>query len=167
MAEQTEYKHIVRIANTDLDGNKPIANALTKIKGVGNHFANSICNVADIPHNSKTGNLTSEQISKLTDVLANPKKYDFPIWMLNRRKDPETGDNKHLLLADLTFIQDNDIKFLKKIRSYRGMRHALGQPTRGQRTKSNFRKNKGKVTGVQRKAVGAPAKAAAPEKGKK
>jgi len=166
MAEQAGYKHIVRIANTDLDGKKSIVNALTKIKGIGDHFANSICNVANVSHSSKTGNLTDEEISKLADVIANLQKY-FPAWMFNRRRDPETGENKHLLLADLTFVQDNDIKFLKKIRSYRGMRHALGQPTRGQRTKSNFRKNKGKVTGVQRKAVGAPAKAAVSEKEKK
>ena len=51
----------------------------------------------------------------------------------------------------LSFTQDNDIKMMKKIKSYKGVRHILGQPVRGQRTKSNFRKNKGKVLGVKRK----------------
>ncbi|MEK6867257.1 MAG: 30S ribosomal protein S13, partial [Nanoarchaeota archaeon] len=50
---------------------------------------------------------------------------------------------------------------LKKIKAYRGMRHAAGLPTRGQRTRSNFRKNKGKTVGVmksaQAKAAAAPA----------
>jgi small subunit ribosomal protein S13 len=41
---------------------------------------------------------------------------------------------------------------MKKIRSYKGMRHAYGLPVRGQRTKSKFRKNKGKVKGVKRKS---------------
>ena len=47
-----------------------------------------------------------------------------------------------------------DIKRLKKIRSFRGWRHALGQPTRGQRTRSHFRsKKKGKSIGVTKKKV--------------
>lgn len=45
-----------------------------------------------------------------------------------------------------------DIRRLKKIRSYRGLRHATGQPTRGQRTKSHFRAHgKKKAVGVQKK----------------
>lgn len=158
MAEQKDFRHIVRIANTDLDGRKPIITALTKIKGIGPSLAASFCNVANILHNKKTGELSAEQVDKLAKIIASPEKNGFPAWMLNRRKDPETGIDKHLYLGDLTFATENDIKMLKKIRSYRGMRHALGQPTRGQRTKSNFRKNKGKVMGVQRKAVAAPAK---------
>ena len=51
----------------------------------------------------------------------------------------------------MSFTQDNDIKMLKKIKSYKGIRHSLGLPVRGQRTRSNFRKNKGKVMGVKRK----------------
>jgi len=73
--------------------------------------------------------------------------------MLNRRKDYETGEDKHLLSSDLAFTKDNDIKMLKKIKSYKGMRHAFGLPVRGQRTRSNFRRNKGKVTGVQKKKI--------------
>ncbi|MEM3127074.1 MAG: 30S ribosomal protein S13 [Candidatus Woesearchaeota archaeon] len=159
MAEQKDFRHIVRIANTDLDGRRPILNALTAIRGVGHNFAASICNVAKVSPTIKAGDLTDDQINKIAQIISSPEKNGFPIWMFNRRKDPETGVDKHLLLGDLAFTKDNDIKMLKKIRSYRGMRHALGQPTRGQRTKSNFRKNKGKVMGVQRKAVAAtPAK---------
>ena len=51
----------------------------------------------------------------------------------------------------MAFTQDNDIKMMKKMRSYKGIRHSLGLPVRGQRTKSNFRKNKGKVLGVRKK----------------
>jgi small subunit ribosomal protein S13 len=50
------------------------------------------------------------------------------------------------------FTKDNDIKLMRKIKSYKGTRHSAGQPVRGQRTKSNFRKSKGKVMGVKRKA---------------
>jgi small subunit ribosomal protein S13 len=71
--------------------------------------------------------------------------------MLNRKKDPEDNLDRHLIGSSLTFTQDNDIKMLKKIKSYKGLRQSLGLPARGQRTKSNFRKNKGKVLGVKRK----------------
>ena len=75
----------------------------------------------------------------------------IPAWLFNRRKDAETGKDKHLLAADLTFQKDNDIKLLQKMKSYRGSRHQAKRPARGQRTRSNFRKNKGKVTGVKKK----------------
>jgi small subunit ribosomal protein S13 len=72
--------------------------------------------------------------------------------MLNRRKDMETGEDRHLTTADLKFFNDNDIKMMKKMRSYKGIRHMEGLPVRGQKTKSKFRKNKGKVMGVKRRA---------------
>ena len=53
--------------------------------------------------------------------------------------------------SDLRFIQDNDIKMMKKIKSYKGIRHMFRLPVRGQCTRSNFRKNKGKGMGVKRK----------------
>jgi small subunit ribosomal protein S13 len=81
--------------------------------------------------------------------------------MLNRNRDFETGENQHLLTGDLAFVQDNDIKRAKKIKSWTGIRHIRGQPVRGQRTRSHFRKNKGKVIGVKKKVV---TPAAAPEK---
>ncbi|MAE43148.1 30S ribosomal protein S13 [Candidatus Woesearchaeota archaeon] len=150
--EKDDFRYFIRIANTDLDGNKQIAPALTKIKGVGFMFSNMVCNLAGIDKTSKTGYLKDEQVKKLDDVLNNPSKYDIPSWMLNTRKRYDDGKDYHILTSDLTFKIENDIKKLKKIRSYRGIRHGIGLPLRGQRTKSNFRKNKGKSSlGVKRK----------------
>ena len=151
--EKDDFKYFIRIANTDLDGNKKIANALTKIKGVSFMFSNLVCNLAGMDKASKTGYLKTEQVKKLDDVLNNPSKYNIPSWMLNSRKNYDDGTDSHLLTSDLTFKNENDIKRLKKIRSYRGVRHGVGLPVRGQRTKSNFRRNKGKSSlGVKRKA---------------
>ena len=149
--EKTEFKHLVRIANTDLDGNKPIAFALRKIKGVNFQFANAACAMANVSKSKKAGNLSEEEVKKLDEAVKDPTKHGAPDWMLNRRRNYEDNTNNHLTLGDLDFTKDNDIKIMKKIKSYRGMRHAFGLPVRGQRTKSNFRKNKGKVTGVKRK----------------
>ena len=152
MAEQT-VRHLVRIVNTDLDGSKPLCKALTKIKGVGFMFANAACILAQMDKYKKVGLLTDEEIKKISDVLKEPAKFSVPSWLLNRRKDPEDGTDKHLVSANVSFVSENDIKYMKKMRSYKGMRHSLGQPVRGQRTRSNFRKNKGKVSlGVKKRA---------------
>jgi small subunit ribosomal protein S13 len=68
--------------------------------------------------------------------------------MLNRRKDLETGVDKHLVGSNLTFQQSLDIKFLKKIRSYRGIKHIKGKRVRGQRSRTTGRK--GSTIGVTR-----------------
>lgn len=150
--EDKKFKYFVRIANTDLEGNKQIANALKKIKGIGFMFSNVVCNLAGVDKTVKTGYLKEEDVKKLDDVVNNPSKYNIPNWMLNRRKNYEDGKDYHLITGNLSFAEENDIKGMKKIRSYRGVRHGLGLPVRGQRTKSNFRRNKGKVSlGVKKK----------------
>ena len=146
-----ELKYFVRIANTDLDGNKPIGHALTKIKGISFMFSNAVLNVSMIEKTKKAGYLSEDQVSRIDDIIKEPSKFGIPQWLFNRKKDPEDGTNKHLLGATLAFIQDNDIKMMKKMKSYKGVRHSLGLPVRGQRTRSNFRRNKGKVMGVKKK----------------
>ena len=146
------YKHIVRVAQTDLEGTKPIAHALCKIKGVGKHMAQALCSAASVEHTKKTGILSPEEVKALEAAIASPLKANIPEWMLNRRKDYEDGFDKHLIRADLDFTVDNDLKRLKKIKCYRGIRHQLGLTVRGQRTKSNFRRNKGKGLGVKKKS---------------
>jgi len=155
MTEQ-KIKHLVRIANTDLIGTKAVLYAMRKIKGVNYMFANMALNIANINTAKKTGTLSDEDIKKIDDIIKNPQRYDVPSWMLNRRKDFETGEDKHILTGDIDFVNSLDIKRLRKIKSYRGLRHGSGHPVRGQRTKSNFRKSKSKgksTLGVQRKAI--------------
>ena len=139
MAEK-EFKYLVRVANTDLDGNKQLAFAMQKIKGVSLMFANAVCQVSGVDPKAKTGYLESEDIAKLTTTLKDTSK--IPTWLKNRQKDYETGVDKHLLTSDLEFTQDNDIKRLKMVKSYKGLRHQLKLTVRGQRTQSNFRRTK-------------------------
>src|SRR3989338_6023544 len=148
-----DFRYFVRIANTDLDGNKKISQALTKIKGVGFMFANLLCNIAGIDKNAKTGYMKDDQVKRIDEVLNDPLKYNAPSWMLNRRKNYEDGKDYHIITGNLSFAEENDVKRMKRIRSYRGIRHGMGLPVRGQRTKSNFRENKGKVSlGVVKRA---------------
>jgi len=143
-----EFKLIVRIANVDIGGNKKLGYALNKIKGISYSFANAVCLVSGIDKFKKVGDCTDEEVKKLSDVIENPAKYNIPPWLYNRRKDYETGEDKHILSGNLDFIKSNDIRMMKKIKCYKGVRHALGLPVRGQRTKANFRK--GITLGVKR-----------------
>ena len=160
MAEEQkqELRYFVRIANTDLDGNKSIGVALHKIKGIGFMFANAILTVTGIDSRKKAGYLSDDDVTKIDDAIKDPLRFKIPVWMVNRKRDPEDGTDKHLIGSNATFVMDNDVKMMKKVKSYKGVRHSLGQPVRGQRTKSNFRRNKGKVLGVKKKTDAKPGK---------
>ena len=148
-----DFRHIVRIANTDLDGNKPLFMSLQKIQGVGEQFAQAICKAAKMNPQQKTGELVPKQDEALTRVVLEPEAAGIPRWMLNRRKDPETGGDSHLIGADIKFTIENDIKTMRRLKTYKGVRHAQGLTVRGQRTQGNFRKNKGKAAVKKKKAV--------------
>ncbi len=145
--QEKKQSRIIRILQTDISGEKYVYVGLTKIKGVSWSFSNALCYKLKIEQKRKVSSLSEEEIKKIESFIKNP---ELPSFLFNRRKDLETGDDKHLLTSDLELRQEFDIKRLKKIRSYRGLRHALGQPSRGQRTKAHFRE-KGKAMGVVKK----------------
>ena len=150
-----KLRPIVRIVAADLEGDKPIGQSFLKIKGISHSMINSICSVLNLNKNIKTGFLTDSDIKNIEETIKDPTKFNIPSWQLNRRKDHDTGEDKHLTSSDLKLRKEFDIKRLMKMKSYKGMRHSSGLPVRGQKTKSNFRskKSKGKL-GVQRKKVG-------------
>jgi len=121
---------------------------LTKIKGVSWGLSNAVCKKLGIDKTTKIGNLTEDQITKITEFIKNP---EVPKYLLNHQDDFETGGDKHLVGSDLELKTEFDIKRLKKIKCYRGLRHLSGLPSRGQRTKSNFRKNRRKGSGIKKK----------------
>lgn len=147
MAEKTPgFKQIVRIAETDVLGGRSTLMALKQIRGVGFSVANAVCNVLNLDKGKKIGELSDPEIRAAETLVRNPDK--LPKWMYNRRKDIETGADKHVINTELKLSKDFDIKRLKKIKSYKGMRHMAGLPVRGQRTKGHFRK--GKTIGVNK-----------------
>ncbi len=145
----SEFKGIVRIFGTDLKGERNVDLALTGIKGIGMMMARAIAHIIEVNPQEKLGNLSDEKIEQIETVLNNPQDHGLPSWMLNRRRDYVTGGDIHLVGADLIISLREDLNRLRKIRSYRGIRHELGLPVRGQRTKSTFRT--GRTLGVSRK----------------
>lgn len=160
-----EFKHIVRLAGKDLVGEKRVHLALADLKGVGSVFARAVAYAADVDPFEKMGNLKKEQVERIERVLKNPTEHGIPSWVLNRRKDYETGKDLHLVGADVTMALRADIGRERKIRSRRGIRHELGLPVRGQRTRTTGRK--GLVVGVKRKEIRIREGAAKAERGRR
>ena len=146
--ENPDFKYMVRIIETDIDGNLPLVLALQRIGGIGQRIAESAAKKEGISPVEKIGNLSDEDIERLDVTLRELQKH-MPVWMLNRRKDYDTGADLHLVGNDLKMRHEDDINRLRKIRSYRGIRHETGHKVRGQRTRSNGRK--GLTLGVSRK----------------
>lgn len=165
MAER-RFEEIVRLMDTDIDGTKTLEMALKEIKGIDFRLSRSIIAVAGAEPKKSLKEISEDQIKKIEEIIKNPLKSGIPRWMINRRKDAETGEDIHLVSNDLDFARKSDIDRMKKIRTWKGYRHILGQPVRGQSTRSSFRVS-GMVVGVSRKAIkAAAAMAATQEAGK-
>lgn len=149
-----DFNQIVRLLDTDIKGNFQTAHALTKVHGISYVFSNAVCNILNLDKARKIGELSPEELKRIESLVKNPE--NIPSWLYNRRKDLASGQDKHLLRSDLKFQKETDIKNLRKIKCYRGVRHSLGLPVRGQRTKGNFRK--GKTVGVRKKGLQQQAK---------
>ncbi len=146
--EDDDFQYIVRLSNTDVDGAKNIVYGLTSIKGIGMHMATLITEKSGLDKNLKVGKLSESQVKKLQDAIDNVSNY-APKWMLNHRKDYDTGEDIHFIGPEIDMKLRDEINIMKKIRSYRGIRHERGLPARGQRTRANNRK--GLSLGVSKK----------------
>ena len=146
-----EFRHILRITDTDVDGALKAPYALRKIKGISLNLANAILKKAGIDPHMRAGFLTDAEVEKIEDIIKDPVRYGLPNWLLNRRKDLETGKDMHLISADLILRTKMDIELMKEMKSWRGYRHAYGLKVRGQRTRTTGRT--GKAVGVKKKAA--------------
>jgi len=131
---------MVRIVGNDIHGERKMIVGLTEIRGIGYMFANTILNILKIDPNQRIGYLSSEQILSIESIIKNPSGSNFPSWFLNRRKDIETGEDKHLITSDIAFAVRNDVEREKTSGSWRGYRHMFGLKVRGQRTRCTGRK---------------------------
>lgn len=157
-----EFRHILRVAGTDVDGTKKLVYGLTRIRGIGPSYAAAIVRASELRPEMRLGELSEADVQKLEDIMREPAKYGLPPRLLNRWKGPDTGRDLHLIGPDLALSVKNDVDFMRDIRSWRGVRHSLGLKVRGQRTRTTGRK--GRAVGVAKKVVLEAARAAAAEK---
>jgi small subunit ribosomal protein S13 len=142
------FRYIVRLINTDIDGNKSIVIGISGVKGLGIRSAEVIARMAGIPRKTKLGDLSEQKTDEL-EKLINDYSEKVPHWMVNRQSDWSTGADMHLVGVDIELNKRDDINLMKMIRCYKGIRHEQGQKVRGQRTRSNGRT--GMTMGVIRK----------------
>jgi small subunit ribosomal protein S13 len=139
---------IIRFVETNLSGSKNVEDAIRRIDGISFMLSNAIAKKCGLT-GRKLGQLSDTEMKRLEEAILNPHSVGIPSWMLNRRNEPASGKDRHITASQLDFTHKMDINELKKMKCYRGVRHIQGQPVRGQRTRSSFRK--GKSVGVKRK----------------
>lgn len=125
---------MARIAGVVIPSDKQVQIGLTYIYGIGPKVAADILEAAKIEPTTRVKDLTEAEEMRLRDVIA----------------------TNHIVEGDLQRITANNVKRLKDIGAYRGLRHKSGLPVRGQRTRTNARTRKGKavaVGGAQPKAA--------------
>ena len=125
---------MARISGVVIPAEKQVQIALTYIYGVGPKHASTILAAAKIEPTTRVKDLTEAEENKLREVI----------------------DRDFMVEGDLQRLVSNNVKRLKDINAYRGLRHKAGLPTRGQRTRTNARTRKGKaiaVGGAQPKAA--------------
>ena len=120
-----------RIIGIDIPANKRLVISLTYIYGIGNKKSEELIAKLGLDANMHAKKLTEEDISKINALL----------------------QNDYLVEGDLRRQVQNNIKRLKAINCYRGLRHRLGLPVRGQRTCSNARTRKGKKKTIANKKM--------------
>ncbi|TXT53706.1 MAG: 30S ribosomal protein S13 [Candidatus Thorarchaeota archaeon] len=150
MSEQ-EYKHIVRLAGHDIDGQINLLQGITNVRGVGLRMSKALIRKLNLDPSMRLGFLDDDSIAEIENILKNPLESGIPEWYVNRPRDRMTGKMVHLIGADLEFAHRSDIDRLKRIRSWRGVRHALGLKVRGQHTRTTGRG--GVAVGVSRKKL--------------
>ena len=145
-SSDSRMESLIRIMGFDVPGSKKVIAGLRKIKGVSWAISNATCLNLNIHTSKRISELSKEDLKNIEDFLRNLK---VPEYMKNYRSDPETGLSAHLYGADLDMKREFNIKREKKIKSFKGMRHSLKLPVRGQSTRSHFRSKSG-ASGVKK-----------------
>ncbi len=117
---------MARISGVTIPNEKQVHVALTYIYGIGPKFAGDILADAKVEPTVRVKDLTDAELGRITDVIS----------------------EKYIVEGELQRIVTGNIKRLKDINTYRGMRHKANLPSRGQRTKTNARTRRGKKTTV-------------------
>lgn len=168
-ATEEGLRGIVRLAGKDVRGGLRLKRALTHVRGIGHSLSGPVANIItremSLPAGVKVGTFSDEQIEKIDGILNSLHKYEIPEYMLNRRRDKDTGKDIHVIMNDLEFANRQDVEGEKKMYTWKGYRHAYGQKVRGQKTRNTGRT--GMSLGVLRKTILAAAGAAKAAEGGK
>ena len=117
---------MARIAGVNIPSQKKLGTALTYVYGVGKKLSIDVCEKANVDSNTRVNDLSESEIKNISDVIA----------------------SSFLVEGDLRREVSGNIKRLKDLGTYRGVRHRKNLPCRGQRTHTNARTKKGKAIAI-------------------
>lgn len=145
-----EIRHIVRIANSDLEGKRSVQYGLTGIKGISRRTAKIITVNAGVDPKAILGYISDAETERLQSSVDSISSI-MPSWMVNKQNEIMSGEDRHLIGTDVLLGLNEDLNLMKKMRSYKGLRHDRGLRVRGQRSRSTGRR--GRTVGVSRAAL--------------
>lgn len=117
---------MARISGVTIPNEKQVQIALQYIYGIGQKYASEVLNKAKVDPTVRVKNLTEAEVSKISEIIS----------------------NDYVVEGELQRVVTGNIKRLKDINAYRGLRHKANLPSRGQRTKTNARTRRGKKVTV-------------------
>ena len=117
---------MARIAGVNIPTQKKLGVALTYIYGIGKKLSNDVCKEANVDTNARVQDLSESEIKSISNVIS----------------------TSHNVEGDLRREVSSNIKRLKDLGTYRGVRHRKNLPCRGQRTHTNARTKKGKAVAI-------------------
>jgi small subunit ribosomal protein S13 len=115
---EPEIRHIVRIADTDLDGKRSVTYALTGIKGISRRIAKILSVNAGLDPYATLGYLKDAEIEKLQSSVDSITMI-IPPWMADKQNDITSGEDRHLIGTDVLLGFNEDLNLMKKMRSYK------------------------------------------------
>ncbi|KAA8591243.1 hypothetical protein FQN60_002186 [Etheostoma spectabile] len=136
-----KFQHILRVLNTNIDGRRKIAFAITAIK-------------ADIDLSKRAGELTDDEVERVVTIMQNPRQYKIPDWFLNRQKDVKDGKYSQFKKFQQDATSDDVESDVLAIAGVASQTHLWkwdrpGLRVRGQHTKTTGRR--GRTVGVSKK----------------
>merc|ERR1711971_470482 len=96
-----DFQHILRVQNTNIDGNIKVTHALTAIRGMGQRFTDLVLKKAEIDRSKRAGQLSEAEMEQIQTVMANPKNFKIPVWFLNRQRDWKDGKDGQMTSNNL------------------------------------------------------------------
>ena len=147
--QEKDFRFILRLFNTNIDGKQKIPYAIRSIRGIGRRLAHIVTVKAGLNPNARAGEISEEQLEKIVDICNNPLKYSIPDWMLNRKNDPKDGITSQQIANGIDTKLREDLEKMKRMKLHKGLRHYFGLKVRGQHTCSTGRR--GKIVGVTKK----------------
>ena len=110
-----DFSYILRIADSDIDGLRPIAIGITSVKGIGMRTSQQICRLAGVDGNTLGGHLSDDEQDRLRNSI-DDYATTVPWWLVNRQRDVGTNEDAHIVATEVKMTRDDDVARIAGVR---------------------------------------------------